>query len=309
MDQIIFYISLFAALAILILTSTSLLTKRFTFFPPPRKNTWQYLVFWFLFRVMFFGLVILSIITFDASSYTVIWPRYFLWLPLCLIGFGYATYISFKLGWNNTHGEKKGLITSGFYQKSRNPVYVTSIIGMLGWGGFVNSSLVNILLLLWLLMYILAPFIEEPWLEAEYGDHYRLYKNDVPRFISLQSKFTKNITPFVTAELFKAKHERDLGNADKEFRHLENAHVLGQESTLCHVKVHILMLVWAIRNSRFKELLGQFFRILGAITMTPIGLVPTGNTGGANVSPFKVMPIIKNHQKIIDSAKVTNKII
>lgn len=117
------------------------------------------------------------------------------------------------------------------------------------------------------------------------------------------SRFSKNITPFVDTELTIARKARESGNVKAEFEHLENAHVLGQESTCLHVKVHILMLLWAFRNLQLKEFFGQLFRIIGAATKTAIGLVPEGNTGGANVSPFRVMPIKPEHQKIISNAK------
>ena len=64
------------------------------------------------------------------------------------------------------------------------------------------------------------------------------------------------------------------------------------------------MLLWAVRNLQIGELLGQAVRIVGAATMTTIGLVPKGNTGGANVSPFKVMPIKPEHQAAINRAKI-----
>ena len=116
-------------------------------------------------------------------------------------------------------------------------------------------------------------------------------------------KFTKNITPFVELELTLASEAKAEGSVNVEFTHLENAHVLGQESTYWHVRVHVLMLFWAFRISRLKEFLGQLFRIIGAATKTVFGLVPQGNTGGANVSPFKVMAIHPEHQKIINEAK------
>lgn len=307
MDQYIFVISLVAILLILTLSTISYFHKGFVFFPPPNKNTWQYLAFWLLFRVMFFGLLILSFRTFDSDPLVALWVRYFVWLPLGLLGFGLATYLSMKLGWKNSHGEKQGLVTTGWYQRSRNPVYVASILGMFGWGLFVNSSLVYILLSLWLLMYVLAPFFEEPWLEVQYGEDFRGYKKAVPRFVNLSSQFTKNIAPYVRSELRLAIQERERGDISAEFGHLESAHVLGQESTLWHVKVHTLMLAWAVRNSMLKECVGQLFRITGAVTATPIGLVPKGNTGGTNVSPFKTMPINSAYQAIIYSAKTGAK--
>jgi|TARA_B110000238_G_C15943047_1_gene359843 hypothetical protein len=63
------------------------------------------------------------------------------------------------------------------------------------------------------------------------------------------------------------------------------------------------MLLWALRNLKLKEIFGQTFRIISAATKTFFGLVPQGNTGGTNVSPFKVMPIKPEHQLIIDNAK------
>lgn len=307
MDQFIFVVSLTAILLILILSVVSYVHKDFLFFPPPNKISWQYLVFWILFRVMFFGLLILSVRTFGPDPLIASWIRYWIWLPLCLVGFGFATYLSIKLGWKNSHGEKQGLMVSGWYQLSRNPVYVASILGMLGWGLFVNSSFVYTLLSLWCLMYLLAPFFEEPWLEAQYGEDYRRYKKTVPRYFSLGSQFTQNIAPHVQAELLLATTARERGDSDAEFKHLENAHVLGQESTYWHVKVHVFMLAWAVRHSKLKECFGQLFRIAGAVTATPIGLVPVGNTGGANVSPFKKMPISAAHQEIICSAKTDDK--
>lgn len=76
-----------------------------------------------------------------------------------------------------------------------------------------------------------------------------------------------------------------------EFSHLENAHVLGQASTFLHTKVHILMLLWAVRQLNIKEGLGQVMRIVGAVTKAAIGFNPFGNEGGTNVSPFKVLPV------------------
>ena len=119
----------------------------------------------------------------------------------------------------------------------------------------------------------------------------------------MKSQFTKRITPAVNNELALAKTARDSGNTQTEFHHLENAHVLGQHSTWLHVKVHWLMLCWGIRQSSLKEVLGQLFRMAGAATKTAIGLVPTGNTGGANVSPFKPMPLSAEHASLIAQAR------
>ena len=55
-----------------------------------------------------------------------------------------------------------------------------------GGGGLLGSPflfLAAMLLLMWALFYLLAPFLEEPWLEQEYGSEYLAYKKRVPRFL------------------------------------------------------------------------------------------------------------------------------
>ncbi|AMJ97336.1 hypothetical protein AVL55_03660 [Alteromonas macleodii] len=115
--------------------------------------------------------------------------------------------------------------------------------------------------------------------------------------------FTRNIRPYVEEELALARSEQNFGNKAEAFAHLENAHVLGQASTRLHVKVHVHMLLWAVKQGNIGEFFGQIFRIAGAATKTAFGLVPHGNTGGANVSPFKAMPIKPNLDTIIKKAR------
>ena len=115
--------------------------------------------------------------------------------------------------------------------------------------------------------------------------------------------FTRNIRPYVEEELALARNDQNFGNKAEAFAHLENAHVLGQASTRLHVKVHVQMLLWAVKQGNIGEFFGQLFRIAGAATKTVFGLVPHGNTGGANVSPFKAMPIKPDLNTIIKKAR------
>ena len=115
--------------------------------------------------------------------------------------------------------------------------------------------------------------------------------------------FTRSIRPYVEEELALAHNEQNYGNKAEAFAHLENAHVLGQASTRLHVKVHVQMLLWAVKQGKIGEVFGQLFRIAGAATKTAFGLVPTGNTGGTNVSPFKVMPIKPELDRILKKAR------
>lgn len=111
--------------------------------------------------------------------------------------------------------------------------------------------------------------------------------------------FTARIRPAVERELEAAR----VASAPGAFAHLERAHVLGQSSTRLHVRVHWRMLVWGLRQRSAKEVFGQALRIAGAALLTPFGLVPAGNTGGANVSPLVPMPIPHDLQGEIDAAR------
>jgi Protein of unknown function (DUF3703) len=112
------------------------------------------------------------------------------------------------------------------------------------------------------------------------------------------SSFAGNIRPYVDAELRAADQD-----AAREFEHLERAHVLGQASTREHVRVHWRMLRWAWRHRDMREFAGQLLRITGAATKTFIGLVPMGNTGGANVSAVRPMPVDPELAAIIEAAR------
>lgn len=112
------------------------------------------------------------------------------------------------------------------------------------------------------------------------------------------SRFADNIRPYVDAELRAA----EAGGPDA-FAHLERAHVLGQESTREHVRVHWRMLRWGLAHRDAREVVGQAFRLIGAATKTFVGLVPAGNTGGANVSPFEPMPVSPELARVIENAR------
>lgn len=117
--------------------------------------------------------------------------------------------------------------------------------------------------------------------------------------------FGRRIARHVEAELAAARSDERAGNPSAAFRHLERAHVLGQGSTVLHVRAHVHMLVWALRHHDLREIVGQVLRVAGAATKTWIGLVPQGNTGGANVGAFKAMAIPDDLAGLIAAARST----
>ena len=117
------------------------------------------------------------------------------------------------------------------------------------------------------------------------------------------STFAEKIHPHVVKELEHAAAAERQGEPNLAFHHLERAHVLGQTVTREHVRTHWKMLLWGLRRRRFREVAGQMLRIVGAATKTAFGLVPSGNTGGSNVSPFRRLPIALDLQTILDEAR------
>ena len=113
-------------------------------------------------------------------------------------------------------------------------------------------------------------------------------------------RFAEKIHPYVVKELEQAAVAERHGDSDLAFHHLERAHVLGQAATRDHVRTHWAILLWGIRRRKFQEVAGQVLRIVGAATKTALGLVPEGNTGGSNVSPFRSLPIAVELQTILD---------
>lgn len=94
----------------------------------------------------------------------------------------------------------------------------------------------------------------------------------------------------------KAVAGRDL---DAGFRHLERAHVLGQAFVIPHVKSHLGMLRVGWLRRDLREIVGQLLRVPGGAIGSLLGHVPLGNTGGANVPPFRSMPIPEDLAEIL----------
>lgn len=107
----------------------------------------------------------------------------------------------------------------------------------------------------------------------------------------------------IEAEIAKAAELANAGDDAEAFSYLERAHVLGQSSTYHHTRVHWLMMKHGLRTGDKREVAGQALRIVGAATKTPLGIYPEGNTGGANVSPIRSMPVPDDLREILNTAK------
>ena len=186
MTLFFFTVSLVAGAALLALSVATLKQPTIAFWPPPGIDTWQYRTFWWLFRVFILGTVLVCILDFGAIGNQHV-AQFIVGIPLAITGFGLAFYVTFLLGWRDAHGEANGLTTGGWYRWSRNPIYVVTIMGLVGLGLLAHSWFAYCLLSVWAALYVAAAYLEEPWLEQQYGDAYRAYKSEVSRFVGRHS--------------------------------------------------------------------------------------------------------------------------
>jgi protein-S-isoprenylcysteine O-methyltransferase Ste14 len=110
---------------------------------------------------------------------------------LLLIGAGSALmYSTIRLFATAGHGTlapwepPQRLVVRGVYRHIRNPMILGVFLVLLGEAAFFGLSA----LLYWLLMVVALnvvyiPVLEEPGLEQRFGDDYKLYKRNVPRWI------------------------------------------------------------------------------------------------------------------------------
>ena len=158
---VVFAGGVLAALLILTFSVVSYVRDDFQFWPPPVNKPWQYSAFWVLFRLLVASLSALCFLDYKGAIGVDSEPRWtdFVSWSLFVLGFGAAFYLTNFLGWRTAYSvAPEGLRTDGVFAYSRNPIYVVSIIGMIGFGVAIASWFVAVLLLLWCLFYLLAPW-------------------------------------------------------------------------------------------------------------------------------------------------------
>jgi hypothetical protein len=114
---------------------------------------------------------------------------------------------------------------------------------------------------------------------------------------------TRNLRVAYEAELLAAQRARAEGNFERAFEHLGRAHILSQRFTLRHVHVHWLMLRLGACVRDWPEVFGQLSRIAAAAMFSRIW-VPAGNTGRANISALKPMPIPDDLRILLETSRV-----
>ncbi len=149
--------------------------------PPPAKRSWQHATTWALFYLAFICNALLLFL--DWNTWVIPFEiRYYIGVPVILIGSSLVTWGIATLGIKNTSGIRDGFILSGPYRYTRNPQYTGDMLLFLGISLVSNSLYVLVVHLLMILVFLLTPFAEEVWLEKQYGEDYKSYKMKTARF-------------------------------------------------------------------------------------------------------------------------------
>lgn len=104
-----------------------------------------------------------------------------------------------------------------------------------------------------------------------------------------------------TLQLYYALVEQ--GHLSQAWAQLERAHIIGQAYPYQHTQVHWLMLKFGMNIKSMSEIIGQIPRLLVGGVKSFVGVIPIGNTGGANVSPLKPMEIPEDIKQLLDQYK------
>lgn len=150
--------------------------------PPPISESWQYRLTWLGFYTVI-GLNA-ALIILDWNSWTFATElRFFIGVPLSIIGVLLVSWGIATLGIKNTSGIKGRFVVSGPYTFTRNPQYLGDMILFVGLGIVANSLYVWIAHILLIAVLALAVLAEEVWLAEQYGDVYVKYKRRTSRFL------------------------------------------------------------------------------------------------------------------------------
>jgi protein-S-isoprenylcysteine O-methyltransferase Ste14 len=104
---------------------------------------------------------------------------FYIGLPIALIGLAVLTLV--MINYTTTPWDKP--ITKGLYHYSRNPMYITTALFLLGVGIASASWLFLLLSLIFIILTAFRAINEEHYCLKKYGDAYREYMNRTPRWI------------------------------------------------------------------------------------------------------------------------------
>ena len=180
---ILFWATLALELIYLVLFILTIKLPNFRFWPPPKPRSWQFFSAWLIAYVVVVNALFLGLLDFDSFVLSNLKQRLPFAIGFVVLGSAIGGWAWSTFGLRNTIGVGYKLVTRGAYRYSRNPQYIADSLGAIAYMILTNSWMVCVVGWLGILLNYLAPYAEEPWLEERYGEEYRQYKRQVPRFI------------------------------------------------------------------------------------------------------------------------------
>ena len=113
------------------------------------------------------------------------------WVGAALVLFGLLPLLSsfVRFAWDGLGtpapiAPPANLVVTGFYRRVRNPIYVALLIILLGEALLFDDGRVAAWgVLFWLFTFAVVVIFEEPALQEQFGDEYRNYRKNVPRWV------------------------------------------------------------------------------------------------------------------------------
>ena len=183
MTLILFLSALLLEFLYIVLFILTIRLPGFRFWPPPSARSWQFFTTWLIAGIVTVEFFFVGLLDFDSAILPSLKTRFPLALLCFIVGMSLGTWAGRAFGFRATLGLGDRLVTRGPYRYSRNPQYLGDSLSILGYMVLTNSWMVGAIGLLGVILNLLAPFTEEPWLEERFEDDYREYKRRVPRFL------------------------------------------------------------------------------------------------------------------------------
>ena len=149
--------------------------------PPQQYTAITPILIWVPTFSLFGILIVLGVLGWGDLAFPS-WLRFGLGTPLIVIGNIVVWSEVAQFGVPQTGGAKGTLRTAGMYRYSRNPQYMADIAIVSGWVILTAAPSVFILGTATILVLIVAPFSEEPWLKEQYGSEFEDYRASTRRF-------------------------------------------------------------------------------------------------------------------------------
>jgi protein-S-isoprenylcysteine O-methyltransferase Ste14 len=189
MAELVFAVGGVIAVLLVGLLLVTLVLPSFRIWPTPGPGSWQGYVFWPLFRSLNVLCFAAALADRTPALGLPLWLRGLALLVLAgsVASFAYAFRV---LGRDNSYCAQDGLVTTGIYRWTRNPQNAMLVVVYACLAVAADSLSAWLLCAAMMAVYVLMVLAEEPWLEAAYGEPYRSYCREVPRFFAWRRLFS-----------------------------------------------------------------------------------------------------------------------